>query len=91
MPQRPARAPALGDSTLPRAAAAGAAPRSGVGIRFRFDQTADGRVLKLLNIVDELTRESLAMLVYAAPTPTWSWTCFEHVVDDVLLPLLRRG
>ena len=27
---------------------------------FQFDQTADGRVLKLLNIVDEHTREALA-------------------------------
>ena len=30
---------------------------------FQFDQTADGRVLKLLNIVDEFTREALAMHV----------------------------
>ncbi len=30
---------------------------------FQFDQTADGRVLKLLNVVDEYTRESLVMLV----------------------------
>jgi putative transposase len=30
---------------------------------FQFDQTADGRALKLLNVVDEFTRESLVMLV----------------------------
>ena len=30
---------------------------------FQFDQTADGRVLRLLNIVDEFTREALVMLV----------------------------
>ena len=30
---------------------------------FQFDQTADGRALKLLNIVDEFTREALVMLV----------------------------
>jgi putative transposase len=30
---------------------------------FQFDQTADGRVLKLLNVVDEFTREALEMLV----------------------------
>jgi putative transposase len=30
---------------------------------FQFDQTADGRALKLLNIVDEFTREALEMLV----------------------------
>ena len=29
---------------------------------FQFDQTADGRVLKLLNIVDEHTREALAIV-----------------------------
>ncbi len=28
---------------------------------FQFDQTADGHVLKLLNVVDEFTREALVM------------------------------
>ena len=32
-------------------------------VDFQFDQTADGRVLKLLNVVDEFTREALAMHV----------------------------
>jgi hypothetical protein len=26
---------------------------------FQFDQTADGRILKLLHVVDEFTREAL--------------------------------
>jgi transposase InsO family protein len=30
---------------------------------FQFDETADGRRLKLLNVVDEFTREALAMRV----------------------------
>ena len=30
---------------------------------FQFDQTADGKVIKLLNVVDEFTREALEMLV----------------------------
>lgn len=30
-------------------------------LAFQFDQTADGRTLKLLHIVDEFTREALAM------------------------------
>jgi transposase InsO family protein len=34
-----------------------------VAFDFQFDQPADGRALKLLNIVDEFTRESLVMLV----------------------------
>jgi putative transposase len=27
---------------------------------FQFDQTADGRTLKILNVLDEFTREALA-------------------------------
>jgi putative transposase len=43
---------------------------------FQFDQTADGRRLKLLNVVDEHTRQALAMTSVAAPTPSSScWTC----------------
>jgi putative transposase len=30
-------------------------------IDFQFDQTADGRILKLLHVVDEFTREALAI------------------------------
>ena len=30
-------------------------------IDYQFDQTADGRILKLLNVVDAFTREALAI------------------------------
>jgi putative transposase len=30
---------------------------------FQFDQTSDGRMLKLLNVIDEYTRECLAIVV----------------------------
>jgi putative transposase len=30
---------------------------------YQFDQTTDGRILKLLNVVDEHTREALAIRV----------------------------
>ena len=46
-----------------RPAARDRAPHSGVGVRFQFDQTADGRVLKLFDVVDESTGEALVMLV----------------------------
>ena len=32
-------------------------------IDYQYDQTADGRMLRLLNIVDEFTREVLAIRV----------------------------
>ena len=37
-------------------------PNHAWALDFQFDQTADGRILKLLNIVDEHTREALAMV-----------------------------
>jgi putative transposase len=38
-----------------------------------FDTTVDGRLLKLLNIVDEFTRESPAIVGTALSTPTRWW------------------
>jgi putative transposase len=43
---------------------------------FQFDETADGRRLKLLNVVDEFTREALAMRV--------ARTCTADQVVEVL-------
>jgi putative transposase len=43
-------------------------------IDFEFDETADGRRLKLANIVDEHTREALAMRVVADAPPMTSST-----------------
>ena len=43
-------------------------------IDFEFDETADGRRLKLANIVDEHTREALAMRVAADAPPMTSLT-----------------
>jgi putative transposase len=53
----------LGESTVPAARLRAERPNHVWAFDFQFDQTADGRALKLLNIVDEFTRESLAMLV----------------------------
>jgi hypothetical protein len=47
-------------------AAARSTPSSGWTLDLPFDETADGRRLKLLNIVDEHTREALAMYVSAS-------------------------
>ena len=35
-------------------------PNVAWGMEFQFDQTSDGRMLKFLNVVDELTRNALA-------------------------------
>jgi len=49
----------LGESTVPAKRLAAQRPNHVWALDFQFDQTADGRVLKLLNIVDEFTREAL--------------------------------
>ena len=63
VPQRKRKRRRLGDSTVPAERLRAERPNHVWAFDFQFDQTADGRVLKLLNIVDEFTRESLVMLV----------------------------
>jgi putative transposase len=53
----------LGESTVPAERLRAERPGHVWALDFQFDQTADGRVLKLLHVVDEFTREALAMLV----------------------------
>jgi transposase InsO family protein len=50
----------LGDSSLSAERLRAECPNHVWALDFEFDQTADGRRLKLLNVVDEYTREALA-------------------------------
>ena len=63
VPQRKRKRRRLGDSTVPAERLRSERPNHVWAFDFQFDQTADGRALKLLNIVDEFTRESLVTLV----------------------------
>ncbi len=63
VPQRRRKRRRLGDSTVPAQRLRAERPNQVWAFDFQFDQTADGRVLKLLNVVDEFTREALVMLV----------------------------
>jgi putative transposase len=63
VPQRKRKRRRLGESTVPAERLRAERPNHVWAFDFQFDQTADGRALKLLNVVDEFTRESLAMLV----------------------------
>ncbi len=53
----------LGDSTVPADRLRSERPDHVWAFDFEFDQTADGRLLKILNVVDEFTREALAIEV----------------------------
>ncbi len=63
VPVRKRKRRRLGESTVPAERLRAERPNHVWAFDFQFDQTADGRALKLLNIVDEFTRESLIMLV----------------------------
>jgi putative transposase len=51
----------LGNSTVPAKRLVAKHPDNVWALDFQFDQTADGRILKLLHVVDEFTREALAI------------------------------
>jgi putative transposase len=63
VPARRRKRQRLGESTVPADRLRAERPDHVWALDFQFDQTADGRVLKLLNIVDEFTREALAIHV----------------------------
>lgn len=63
VPQHKRKRRRLGESTVPAKRLRAEGPNHVWAFDFQFDQTADGRALKLLNIVDEFTREALVMLV----------------------------
>ena len=59
VPARRRKRQRLGESTIPAKRLAAERPDHVWALDFQFDQTADGRILKLLHIVDEFTREAL--------------------------------
>jgi putative transposase len=63
VPQKRRKRRRLGESTVPASRLAAQRPGHVWALDYQHDQTADGRVIRLLNVVDEFTREALAMLV----------------------------
>jgi len=59
VPRRRRKRQRLGDSTVPAKRLRAERPDHVWALDFQFDQTADGRILKLLHVVDEFTREAL--------------------------------
>jgi putative transposase len=63
VPQRRRKRRRLGHSTVPAHRLAATHPDYVWALDYQFDQTSDGRPIKCLNIVDEFTREALAIVV----------------------------
>ena len=72
----------LGDSTVPAERLRAERPNHVWALDYQFDQTADGRVLKLLNVVDEHTREALTIVVARSITADATVAALDHVVAD---------
>ncbi len=63
VPQKRRKRQRLGESTTPADRLVATHPNHVWGLDYQFDVTARGRVIKLLHVVDEFTRESLADVV----------------------------
>ncbi len=61
VPRKRRKRQRLGESTVPAERLRAERPDHVWAIDFQFDQTADGHNLKLLHVVDEFTREALAI------------------------------
>jgi putative transposase len=82
IPRRRRKRQRLGTSTRPAARLRAEHPNHVWALDFQFDQTADGRVLKLLNVVDEHTREALAMVVARSITADATVATLDQIVAD---------
>jgi putative transposase len=60
---KPKKRSRVGVSTLPARRLSAQHPDHVWALDYQFDQTANGRVLKFLNITDEFTKEALAIVV----------------------------
>ena len=90
VPQRKRKRRRLGESTVPAERLRAERPNHVWAFDFQFDQTADGRALKLMNIVDEFTRESLVMLVARSIDTDMVVATLERLVAERGAPELLR-
>jgi len=90
VPQRKRKRRRLGESTVPAERLRAERPNHVWAFDFQFDQTADGRALKLLNIVDEFTRQALVMLVARSIDADTVVATLERLVAERRAPELLR-
>lgn len=80
VPRRTRKRRRLGDSTAPGEWLRAQRPNHVWAFDFQFDQTADGKAIKLLNVVDEFTREALVMHTARSITADQTVTVLERLV-----------
>ena len=82
VPQRKRKRRRLGESTVPAERLSACRPNHVWALDFQFDQTVDGRILKLLNVVDEFTREALAMDCRRRINADQTVQTLEHLIGE---------
>jgi putative transposase len=90
VPQRTRKRRRLGESTVPASRLAAKRPDHVWALDYQHDQTADGRVIRLLNVVDEYTREALAMLVARSIDADTTVAVLERLVAERRAPEFLR-
>jgi putative transposase len=71
----------LGDSTTPADRLRAERPDHVWALDYQFDVTATGRVIKVLHVVDEFTRESLADLADHSIDADATVACLDKIVE----------
>jgi transposase InsO family protein len=72
----------LGTSTTPADRLKAERPNHVWALDYQFDVTATGRVIKILHVVDEFTRESLADLIDHSIDADATVACLDKIVDQ---------
>jgi putative transposase len=65
-------------------------PNVVLALDFQFDQTSDGRMLKILNVIDEFTRECVAMVVARSIDADAVVRCLERIASEKGAPKYVR-
>jgi putative transposase len=90
VPQKRRKRRRLGVSTVPASRLAAERANHVWALDYQHDQTADGRVIRLLNVVDEYTREALAMLVARSIDADTTVAVLERLVAERGAPAFLR-
>jgi len=90
VPQRARKRRRLGESTGPAGRRAAERANHVWALDYQHDQTADGRVIRVLNVVDEFTREALVMHVARSIDADRTVRVLERLVAERGAPAILR-
>lgn len=81
MPVRRRKRQRLGESTVPGVRLRSERPNHVWALDYQYDTTTDGRTLKLLHVIDEHTREALAIHIGRSLDADQTVNVLDRIVD----------